>query len=70
MQICTTAVMQFAEMSPWIEAFNINYHLGIDGISMPAFQSLAEAVVSLPLVVVFLGGAIFFFLIHFFKGHK
>ena len=31
----TTAVMQFSEMTPWISAFNINYHLGIDGISMP-----------------------------------
>ena len=31
----STAVMQFAEMTPWISSFNINYHLGIDGISMP-----------------------------------
>ena len=31
----TTAAMQFVEMSPWIEAFKINYHLGVDGISMP-----------------------------------
>jgi NADH-quinone oxidoreductase subunit M len=29
-----TAVMQFGEMAPWIERFNINYHLGIDGISL------------------------------------
>jgi NADH-quinone oxidoreductase subunit M len=28
-----TAAMQFVENSPWIERFNINYHLGIDGIS-------------------------------------
>jgi len=28
------ASMQFAEFSPWIPAFHINYHLGIDGISM------------------------------------
>ena len=27
--------MQFVELSPWIATFNINYHLGIDGISMP-----------------------------------
>ena len=27
--------MQFAEMVPWIDSFNINYHLGVDGISMP-----------------------------------
>ena len=30
-----TAVMQFQENVPWIEAFNVNYHLGVDGISMP-----------------------------------
>ena len=30
-----THQMQFLELSPWIETFNINYHLGIDGISMP-----------------------------------
>lgn len=27
--------MQFQEMVPWIPSFNINYHLGVDGISMP-----------------------------------
>jgi len=31
----TTAVMQFQENVPWIEAFSANYHLGVDGISMP-----------------------------------
>ncbi|MFD4839481.1 NADH-quinone oxidoreductase subunit M [Achromobacter sp. NPDC058515] len=30
----STAAMQFVEKAPWIEAFNVNYHLGIDGISM------------------------------------
>ncbi len=30
-----TAQMQFVEDRPWIEAFNIRYHLGIDGISLP-----------------------------------
>jgi NADH-quinone oxidoreductase subunit M len=30
-----TAVIQFSEKTPWISSFNINYHLGIDGISMP-----------------------------------
>jgi len=25
---------QFTELRPWIEAFNVNYHLGIDGISL------------------------------------
>ena len=27
--------MQFVEYSPWIERFNIHYHLGVDGIAMP-----------------------------------
>ncbi len=30
-----TASMQFVEKHAWVEAFNINYHLGVDGISMP-----------------------------------
>ena len=25
---------QFGELAPWIESFNVNYHLGIDGISL------------------------------------
>ena len=28
-----TVAMQFVEKAPWIERFNINYHLGLDGIS-------------------------------------
>ncbi len=31
----TTHEMQFVEFAPWIEVFNINYHLGIDGFSLP-----------------------------------
>jgi len=31
----STSAMQFVENSPWIAQFNINYHIGIDGISMP-----------------------------------
>ena len=31
----TTAQMQFVELHPWIKEFSINYHLGVDGISMP-----------------------------------
>ena len=27
--------MQFEELAPWIPLFNVNYHLGVDGISMP-----------------------------------
>ncbi len=30
-----TANMQFQELAPWIPGFNINYHLGVDGFSMP-----------------------------------
>ncbi|MGI9305328.1 MAG: NADH-quinone oxidoreductase subunit M, partial [Gammaproteobacteria bacterium] len=30
-----TADMQFSELAPWIETFNIQYHLGVDGISVP-----------------------------------
>ncbi len=30
----TTPAMQFVELSSWIPRFNINYHLGVDGISM------------------------------------
>lgn len=29
-----TSAMQFVELSPWIESFNIRYHLGIDGVSL------------------------------------
>ena len=29
-----TAEMQFVEKAPWIERFNVNYHLGVDGISL------------------------------------
>lgn len=30
----TTAAMQFVENLPWIERFNVNYHLGVDGLSV------------------------------------
>jgi len=29
-----SADFQFGELTPWIESFNVNYHLGIDGISL------------------------------------
>src|SRR5713101_8145954 len=29
-----TSAMQFVEKAPWIERFNVNYHLGVDGISV------------------------------------
>src|SRR6185295_16284949 len=28
------SAMQFVELAPWIASFNINYHLGVDGISV------------------------------------
>ncbi|MDH5547803.1 MAG: NADH-quinone oxidoreductase subunit M [Gammaproteobacteria bacterium] len=31
----TTAEMQFVEKVSWISSFNVFYHLGVDGISMP-----------------------------------
>jgi len=31
----TTAAMQFVERAPWIEALNVEYFLGVDGISAP-----------------------------------
>ena len=31
----TTAVMQYQEKVPWIDAISAHYHLGVDGISMP-----------------------------------
>jgi len=31
----STAHMQFEEFHPWVSSFHINYHLGVDGISMP-----------------------------------
>ena len=47
----TTAKMQFEELAPWIPSFNINYHLGVDGISMP-FVILNSFIT----VIVVLGG--------------
>jgi len=31
----STAAMQFVELRPWIETFNIHYYLGVDGFSAP-----------------------------------
>ncbi|MCB6313955.1 hypothetical protein LI253_17100, partial [Gordonibacter pamelaeae] len=30
----TSALYQFAEHHPWIASFNVNYTLGVDGISL------------------------------------
>ena len=32
--VLDTAEMQFVEKASWIERFNVNYHLGVDGISL------------------------------------
>src|SRR5262249_44046408 len=29
-----TSAMQFVELAPWIPRFHVNYHLGVDGISV------------------------------------
>ena len=29
-----TSAMQFVELQSWVPRFNINYHLGVDGISV------------------------------------
>jgi len=31
----STAAMQFVERAPWIDALNVEYYLGVDGISVP-----------------------------------
>ena len=31
----STAEFQFVELAPWISGLNVNYHLGVDGISVP-----------------------------------
>ena len=35
----TTYQMQFVEKLSWIKSFNIEYSLGVDGISMPLIES-------------------------------
>jgi NADH-quinone oxidoreductase subunit M len=30
----STSAMQFVELTPWVPRFNMNYHLGVDGISL------------------------------------
>ena len=32
---CALDVMQFAENMPWIPALGVNYHVGVDGLSVP-----------------------------------
>ena len=42
----------------------------VDGISSATLQGLAYTVITMPLVLLLLSGALLFFLIHMFKGHK
>ena len=44
-----TAAMQFVEKATWIERFNVNYHLGIDGISV--WLVLLTAFINLVVVI-------------------
>ena len=43
----STAAMQFQETLPWIERFNVHYHLGVDGIAVwfPVLTSFITLVV-------------------------
>lgn len=45
----STAAMQFVEKADWIPRFNIQYHLGIDGIAMPLI--LLTALLTLIVVI-------------------
>jgi hypothetical protein len=42
----------------------------VDGISSATLQGLTYTVITMPLVLLLLCGALFFFLIHMFRGHK
>jgi hypothetical protein len=42
----------------------------VDGISSATLQGLAYTVITMPLVLLLLCVALFFFLIHMIKGHK
>jgi len=46
----TTHLMQFVEKKPWIPAWNVNYYLGIDGISV-LFVLLSTLITILCVVV-------------------
>jgi NADH-quinone oxidoreductase subunit M len=44
-----TATFQFVERLPWITAFDADYHLGVDGISLPLI--LLTAFMTVPVIV-------------------
>ena len=45
----SVATMQFVERTPWIGAFNVFYHLGVDGLSVPLIVLTAFVT---PLVII------------------
>src|SRR5262245_37254522 len=45
----TTAAFQFIERLPWIPAFNSDYYLGVDGISLPLV--LLTAFMTVPVII-------------------
>jgi NADH-quinone oxidoreductase subunit M len=47
--------MQYEELAPWIASLNVNYHLGIDGISLPL---IVLTTVSTLLVVIAAAGSV------------
>jgi NADH-quinone oxidoreductase subunit M len=44
-----TAAFQFVERAPWIPTFHADYHLGVDGISMPLI--LLTTFITVPVVI-------------------
>ena len=49
-----TSAMQFVELSSWIPRFNVNYHLGVDGISVLfiLLNSFITNALQIPVVIV------------------
>jgi NADH-quinone oxidoreductase subunit M len=45
----STAAYQFVERLPWIPAFNADYHLGVDGISLPLI--VLTAFITVPVII-------------------
>ncbi|MEP7314553.1 MAG: NADH-quinone oxidoreductase subunit M [Pseudomonadota bacterium] len=45
----STAAFQFTERTPWIAAFNADYSIGVDGISLPLI--LLTAFITIPVII-------------------
>ncbi|MCA9629981.1 MAG: NADH-quinone oxidoreductase subunit M, partial [Myxococcales bacterium] len=45
----TTSAMQFVELTSWVPRFNINYHLGVDGLSV--FFVILNAFITILVVI-------------------